>query len=332
MSMRHRAWLSVVASLALACGGSADGGGPSGPSGPGSSAGATHPAGTLGERFAFPIGAPKRLAVAGNGTVYAVMDYERAIERFPLASPGAPMKPIEIDDPFMEDLVINRAGTVGYVASAREIHVLDLVSGTERSRIPITSLAYNLALSPDESRLFVTGQANVQSLPTSSSGAPAMSVRIPTAGTWSVAVSPSGKALYVSGQFYTLRKLDPVTLAIVAENPTLGFSFGDIVVSPDEKELYVVCDNGTLWILDANSLAQIGYVPVGHGSLGLAMTPDGAQLYATSWDGYVAIVDRATRTVVKTIQVGGAAKDVQFDKLGTTAIVANGNGWVDVIK
>jgi YVTN family beta-propeller protein len=277
--------------------------------------------------------APKRLAVADNGTVYALMEYELAIERFPLASPSTPMKPIEIDDNSMEDVVVNRAGTVAYVAAAREIHVLDLVSGTERSRIPITSMAYNLALSPDESRLFATGQATVQSLPTTPSGAPAVTAKMPTGGAWSVAVSPSGKALYVSDLMYRVRKLDPVTLAVVAENTSVSFAIGDMIVSHDGKELYVVCDSGVLLILDATTLAQLGFVLVGHGALGMAMSPDGAQLYVTSWStGNLLVVDRVSRTLVNTIHLGGFPADVQFDKQGTTAIVANGNGFVDVIK
>jgi YVTN family beta-propeller protein len=287
----------------------------------------------LGPRYPKPDG-PKRIAVSANGTVYATTQYGRVVERFSLSSPGTSLPPFDTDDPFMIDVLVNRAGTLPYVSSDGKVYVLDVAAGTVKTTLPFTYSGYNLALSPDETRLFVTaGQALLYSLPTTPSGAPARSIKMPSGGAWSITMSPSGRSLYVADLMYRLHRFDPATLTVLAQNLGVGFEIGDMVVSPDEKELYVVCDSGELWVLDATTLARIAYVSVGHGALGMAMSPDGAQLYVTSWStGNLLIVDRVSRTVVKTIHLGGFPDDVQFDKQGTTAVVANGNGWVDIIK
>jgi YVTN family beta-propeller protein len=62
------------------------------------------------------------------------------------------------------------------------------------------------------------------------------------------------------------------------------------------------------------------------------MSPDGAQLYVSTYNGQLTIVDRAQRTIVKTLTLGGTPSRVAFDKPGKTAFVANENDWVDVIK
>jgi DNA-binding beta-propeller fold protein YncE len=46
----------------------------------------------------------------------------------------------------------------------------------------------------------------------------------------------------------------------------------------------------------------------------------------------VQVVDRASRAVVKTIDVGGIPQRVAFDRLGKVALVTNQNGWVDVVR
>jgi YVTN family beta-propeller protein len=65
----------------------------------------------------------------------------------------------------------------------------------------------------------------------------------------------------------------------------------------------------------------------------MALSPDGAHLYAASASpGTLSIIDRATRTVVNTLTLGGRPRRVAFDASGATALVANEGNWVDVIR
>jgi YVTN family beta-propeller protein len=66
---------------------------------------------------------------------------------------------------------------------------------------------------------------------------------------------------------------------------------------------------------------------------GLSLTPDNAQLYATSPEtGMLWIVDRASRAQVKTLPVGGTPRRIAFDERGTRAVVSNEAGFVTIIE
>jgi YVTN family beta-propeller protein len=64
----------------------------------------------------------------------------------------------------------------------------------------------------------------------------------------------------------------------------------------------------------------------------IAVSPDGAQIYVALSESKLAIVDRATRTIVSTLTLGGMPLGVAFDPKGTTAFVVNLDTWVDVIR
>jgi YVTN family beta-propeller protein len=69
-----------------------------------------------------------------------------------------------------------------------------------------------------------------------------------------------------------------------------------------------------------------------YGISGITVSPDGTQIYVALFDSRLAIVDRATRTVVSTLTLGGNPLGVAFDPQGTTAFVVNLDAWVDVIR
>lgn len=65
---------------------------------------------------------------------------------------------------------------------------------------------------------------------------------------------------------------------------------------------------------------------------GITVSPDGTQIYVAMFDSKLALVDRATRTVVATLTLGGIPLGVACDPTGSTAFVVNLEGWVDVIR
>jgi len=83
--------------------------------------------------------------------------------------------------------------------------------------------------------------------------------------------------------------------------------------------------------VNAATLTATGTFPAYY-LFGMALTPDGQQLYAASSSGTLTIIDRATRTVVNSLYLGGTPRRIAFDEKGFTAVVANEGNWVDVIK
>jgi len=74
-------------------------------------------------------------------------------------------------------------------------------------------------------------------------------------------------------------------------------------------------------------------VTAASGGFGLAVSPDGAVIYVSRPNaGEIVIVDRAVLAVVDTLATGGVPRRVAFNRLGTMAIIANENGWVDFIQ
>jgi len=78
---------------------------------------------------------------------------------------------------------------------------------------------------------------------------------------------------------------------------------------------------------------QITNIPVGHGSEGFDLTPDGKELWvANAQDGTICIIDVAAKKVVQTIPSTGAANRLKITTDGKYAFVSdmNGNGLLVV--
>jgi YVTN family beta-propeller protein len=63
------------------------------------------------------------------------------------------------------------------------------------------------------------------------------------------------------------------------------------------------------------------------------MTPDGEQLYGTTFaGGTVVVINRVSRAVLRTIVTGGSPFRIAFSPSGDLALITNQNGWVDIVK
>ena len=86
-------------------------------------------------------------------------------------------------------------------------------------------------------------------------------------------------------------------------------------------------------MLDPTTLAERAQVNLpDYFASGITVSPDGTQIYVALSDGKLAIVDRATRTVVSAVPLAGIPLGVAFDPQGKTAFVVNLDSWVDVIR
>ena len=298
------------------------------PTGPLTGEQATHPAGTSFTKFTLQ-GGPRSVAISASGKTFVPLYYGKSLARFPIDAPSATPPSTDLGQPAW-DVVVNRAETVAYVAVDGGIRIVDLASGSAAS-VSLQYTPWRLALAPDESRLFAVGSnGHVWSIPTSGS-APVVTITLP-AEMGGVRVAPSGATVYVSSWQSKVWKLDPATLAIQSSAVIGGQGESDLGVTANGSELYVLFDSGDLFRVNASTLERTAYLPVAAGSARMAITPDSAQLYLSSSFGTLTVVSRGTFTVVTSRDLGGTPHGIAFDKLGKTALIANENDWVDVVK
>jgi DNA-binding beta-propeller fold protein YncE len=191
---------------------------------------------------------------------------------------------------------------------------------------------YELLVSPDEQTLYLgTSDGRVYFIDV---GTLAVLHEVQVGGSLvHLALHPSLPLLYASPQFSS----------VIFEINTETRVFRDIAIPPsapqaiavalDGSELYLANEGGSVEVIPIGFGGSAASIPVGCGAYGLALTPDGMQLYAScSIDGLVKIIDRASRTVVGTLTPGGTPRRVAVTPDGATVGVANEAGWVDFIQ
>jgi len=109
-----------------------------------------------------------------------------------------------------------------------------------------------------------------------------------------------------------------------------------MVVSGDGSQLYVADEGGVLRVVDIASGTQVDSVVVGQRAFGVALSPDDAQLYVGVMDlGLVRVIDRASLTIVNTIQLpesGAFPRRIKFNQDGTIAVITDENGFVHFVQ
>jgi YVTN family beta-propeller protein len=105
--------------------------------------------------------------------------------------------------------------------------------------------------------------------------------------------------------------LDTATNQITA---TVAFpSMSDPIAAaftPDRKKVYVLGDNGSVFVMDtATNTVSANPITVGGLPMGIAMTPDGKQVYvACQYTNTVSVIDTSTETVSATISFPSGSK------------------------
>jgi len=277
-------------------------------------------------------GRPFGVAVSPNGTIYVTQQDVNSVARLSLTTSGVAGAPILVsEDP--GDVIFNRAGTVAYVSTfyGNKVHVIDVATGNQTAVVSFPQNAYRLALSADESKLFVTSvTGRLSSFPTTSPSTLPTSVLL-GGSLQGIALSPSGTSLYVTSTDGRIVRLDPATLATVASGTVSG-RLQDVAVSPDGAELYVADELGAVLVVDAATLTTKASVAVAAGAFGLELTPDGKRIYVASTSGQLTVIDRVTRAIVAQVTLGGLPRRIAFDAAGTTAVIANESNWVNLVR
>ena len=228
-------------------------------------------------------------------------------------------------------VAITPAGTRAFSTDqlSHTLSVIDLATNTRTTSIPLGNEAYNLLVSPDGTRLYVTVNAgsvyvfNVATLAIVDSF---------TAGPVAngLAFSPDGLLLYASSRDAGQVVIYDTEVGSVVDTLVTGGMPQRMAVSGDGKEIYIANERLGLDIWNLATRTRITSVSMG--AYGLALTPDNAHIYVSHPPGgMVRVVDRATRAVIDSIPTGGEPRNIAFNREGTEALITNEAGYVTVI-
>jgi DNA-binding beta-propeller fold protein YncE len=220
-------------------------------------------------------------------------------------------------------VVINRAGTRAYATlqTGRGIAVVDAAANALLATVPLTSDGFNLAITPVGDRVYATTAAGTLYVLDAARYIVLDTLNVGSAAN-GLAFSPDECTLYVSSRDAGTVTAVSTSSHAITRTYHLGGMPQRIAVAPDGSEIYVANEQTGLNVVDVESGA-VTAVSFGTAAYGLGLTPDAEQLYVLlPARGEVRILDRATRAPIKTVLVGGTPRNVTFDPLGTTALVA----------
>ena len=236
------------------------------------------------------------------------------------------------------DVAFNATGNRAYVAHqyAGTIGVINTTNNKVEDTITVNGGAFRELPSPDDTKLYVATNANKAIAYDIATGTEIAHHDFGTTPN-GLALNSDGSRLYVSthsgGTIEELKTSDMTGLRTFSPGGTVQ----EVLLSPDGTELYTVDETSSRFLVyDLATGDQVASVSLGNGAggFGAAMTPspDRSKIYVTlTFAGDVKVVDRLTRTVVRTIHVGGAPRRIGFTSDGT-AVIANESGYVTWVK
>ena len=277
-------------------------------------------------------GGPLGVAVTGD-IAYVTRDGASRVQRLNLAT-------LTFTDSvsvgFIPTFVtFDAAGTTAYVPnlSGQYVSVIDVASNTQTRTIPVTGDPLPVAISADGTTLFVTTNADRLYKIALANDSVVDSIALP-ATSHHLLMHPNDQMLYVATRAAgSVLEVNWHTMTVVRTFPLGGTTQG-MAISLDEQELYVADETGNaLRIVNLATGTAAPPVPLASGGEGLALSADGTRLYVgLVFAGKVQVLDRASRTTLDTLTTGGVPREIAVDAARSRVLVANENGWVDIIR
>jgi YVTN family beta-propeller protein len=231
-------------------------------------------------------------------------------------------------------VALSPSGDTAYTADQFGVtmSVVDVEEHALVGSVRLSDGGFNVLVAPTGARVYVTtasgilhvvNAADLQVIATVPVGAEANGL----------AYDATRNRLYVSSiSAGTITAIDPVA-DTVTRTYTVGGGPQRIAVAPDAGELYIASQQYGLQVLTLSNGEVATVAGVQPGSVGLALSPDEAQLYVTNPPaGVVYIVDRAGRRVLDSLTDMGSPRNVAFDETGAIAVITDETGFVHVVR
>ena len=225
-------------------------------------------------------------------------------------------------------IVANRSGG--------SISLVDLGTGVEMARVPIgPAIPHEVAVSPD-GRLALTGEYG----PDDDPGRHLVVIDVadgrlvarldlgPRSRPHSIVFTPDGRRAVVTlEQSDRIALVDIVDRRVVQTYPTGGRDGHMVRLSPDGGRAFVTSRGaeGTLSMITLAGDAPPVVIPTGAGAEGLAVTPDGREVWVVNRiAGSISIVDTRSLAVIQTIPVPPDARRAEVSASGRVLVPHGG--------
>jgi YVTN family beta-propeller protein len=190
---------------------------------------------------------------------------------------------------------------------------IDPATGRPGKTVPVTD-PYNLYFTPDGHYAIVVEERN-QALDFRDPHTMLSRhlLHVPCDGINHMDFTADGRYLVASCEFGGgLVKVDLSDQRVVKQ-VQLGSAPQDVKLSPDGRLFYVadMTANG-VWVVDADTLRRIRFIPTGMGAHGLFVSRDAKDLFVSNrMDGSISVISFATKSVVDTWRIpGGGSPDM----------------------
>jgi YVTN family beta-propeller protein len=288
-----------------------------------------HPVGT--SVVAVPLGSrPYGVAVSGTGAAWvSQFDTDSVVAIDPFG--GTVTTKFSVGSGPI-DMVFKTGATLAYVANYNDqsVGLVNSATLTQTTTWPVAGQPFRVLLGPGGTKLYVTLNNGTVAVLDAATGTLRKTVPIGVLPN-GLGFTSSGSRLYVSDYINgTVTEINPA-----ADTVTRSFSVGsgpqEVVVAPGDSLLFVGRESGQLIVWNLKSWTAQDSIPL-VAAFALALTPDQTQIWMTqALAGSVSVIDLATRKVVQTIPVGGMPRRIAFTPDGSTAVVANESGSVQLI-
>ncbi|MFI5235384.1 MAG: YncE family protein [Gemmatimonadales bacterium] len=277
-------------------------------------------------------GQPYAVAIASSGEAYVSRLSVDLLARIDL--PGTTVTDsVTVTGAAPTGIAFLPNGTAAFIANQASTGVTRVHVGTDAvdTTIGRSGDMFQTAAAPDGGRVYVTGSTGYVYAINPAINAVVDSVHLGGA-TNGMAFSPDGQSLYVGNLTdNTVRRIHLATL-IVDQTDTLTGRIQGLAVSPDGSELWVADqDADSVYVVSTTTRQVLASIWVG-APFGLALRPGTGQVWVTTLDGYVVVLDRTTRMAVGGLPLGGTLRHIAFNADGSRAVVADGSGRVLILR
>jgi YVTN family beta-propeller protein len=229
----------------------------------------------------LPLGGPHGLAFAG-GNVWFTSEVAKAIGRYNPA-----------------------LGKVDWVLGNGQNRIHMLYVSPDAKLIVATNVVSGTVSVIDEETMHMPGPAGQTNAPGVRTDWNVTNIKVGN-GSEGFDVSPDRRTIWVANaQDATISVIDLATKKVVATLQTNTKGANRLRFTPDGRRV-LVSSGPELVVLDAGTRQVIKRIPIGHGSAGVLVQPDGKRAFvACSPDNYVAVIDLTKLEVSGHLVVGG---------------------------
>jgi YVTN family beta-propeller protein len=288
----------------------------------------THPTGVIAATLQSG-GRPFGIAVSRTGLVYCTLLDAASLVRTTLEADSLTAIPV---GQVPTDVAFSPDGAWAYVTNqwAHTVGIVDARTNRQVHAVPVSGDPFRVTVGSEGQQIYVTTNTGDLVLIDPAMRRVARTVHL-GGNLNGLAINAAGTRVYVGdvgGRVYELDAAGDVLREFLVPGRPQGLG-----LSADGSELYAAGEDGDFIVLDLEAGAEIARVALGAGGFGLAVTPDQAEVWVTApAAGRVFVLDRASRTVRFTVDVGGVPRRLAFNRPGALVVVADEAGTIRFVR